>query len=155
MKNPLRTRFMKHFPVWLVIQAKAQLREQGFEVDETSQNPLHWVRVADYCQYLLDELHESPYAQPALNRPVVQPPSLVPAHKPAPNESIFSALEVVGAIRGVHLVADRRGGYALTVKLDIPGTGKVYRYGRLLDASGVEALIYRWLAKGYWTPDKQ
>ncbi len=155
MKNPLRNTFLKHFPIWCVIQATASLREQGFEVDATSQNPLHWAQVADHCQFILDQLHESPYAQPADDRPAVLAPRHIPTpHYPAKSD-VFTALAALGALRGVHLVADSRGGFSLTVKVTLQTGQRVYRYGRLLNADGVEDLIYRWLRKGYWTPDKQ
>lgn len=155
MKNPLRNRILAHIPIWAVMKAEADLESRGYEIDRASTDVLYLTELRERGIHYTAAARETTYAQPDNDRPAVRPPALVPAIYPSSAFTIAASVEIVGTIRGLHLVAHPRGGYSLTLKITIPGKGHFYRYGRLLRADQLEEVISRWLAKGYWTPDKQ
>jgi hypothetical protein len=85
----------------------------------------------------------------------VRAPVQLPVLTPAPTASALDRISVVGALRGLHLVAAPNGGFSLTLKATLHSGQKVYRYGYIERLDQVEEVLSRWLEKGYWTPDKQ
>lgn len=155
MKNPLRNRILANRPIWSVQKALESLSTLAVHVTPDSTDPLLWQEVRDRALFFEEQARESPYAQPDDARPAVRAPAVVPAIYPAPSFSFIASLEAVGTVRGIHLATDSRGGYSLTVKLTLQNGGRVYRFGRLQRADQLEEVIAKWLAKGYWTPDRQ
>lgn len=135
---------------WAFIDAM----NNGFTVKDTAVNPLciSWMcaRIELYREAISNEprAREVPVSTAVPSPDVVPPP---PSQAPA---DIFAAIQDVGSLRGLYLVGDGGGGYTVTVKILHKSRGRVYRYGRLRDASQLGTLIRQWNREDRWTPDK-
>jgi len=69
-------------------------------------------------------------------------------------QSRFEFLSRVGIVRGLYVVLAPDGKYTVTLKVLHPRFGNAYRYGRVPSLAAVWDVLYLWVEKDYWTPDK-
>ena len=92
--------------------------------------------------------------RPSDRRPVEQLPFPVPEDGFKAGQSAFETLSRVGIVRGLYVVLTPDGKYSVTLKVLHPRFGNAYRYGKCASLAAVWDVLYRWVEKDYWTPDK-
>lgn len=135
---------------WAFIDAM----NNGFSVRDTIGNPfcIQWMltRLEIYREAQRHGEHRE--ERPA--RADVPPPNRIPSTPHEASPDFLCALEDVGTVRGVYLVADGGGGYTATVKITDKNNRRVYRYGRLRQASGLAQMVLETIKDARWSPDK-
>lgn len=128
--------------------------DAGFTPQDTVKNPACVRLMIEKADLYLAAQKPLPGLEVAPVSPTKPASKPVPTDTPSPPESLFKAISSVGALRGLYVVLDGMGRYAVTLKITHPTRGSVYRFGRVPHERDIEPLIRLWLAKGEWTPDK-
>lgn len=84
----------------------------------------------------------------------VRAPEPIPNAPPAPATDAYERLQALGTVRCVRVAPLSTGGFSLLVRIDIPGRGRVYRYGNIRRRDDAASLIHKWIDKDYWTRDR-
>lgn len=142
------------YPLSLRKWAHIDALNHGWSVKDTVSNPrcIEWMTIR--CEVLLESERTTPSPRPTVDRPDVPAPHVIPDTDYEASSDFFGTLAGVGTLRGLHLVADGRGGYTATIKITLPDGRQVYRYGRLHAPVQLVSMLEHTILKDRWTPDK-
>lgn len=93
--------------------------------------------------------------RPMPSRPSVSDKPQKEAYSKGRLEDCLQALDDLGDLRGLYVSVSPKGTLRVTLKMFLPASGRVYRYGECEVLEDVPRLLLHWCAAGYWTPDKQ
>lgn len=149
-----QTDIIRRYPLQSRAWALVDALNNGWTPKQTAHDP-------DCIAWMLTRLelytaakHGVHITRPTLERPVIPAPSTVSIDYEQANLSFWRTLADVGALRGLHLVSDGRGGYTATIKITLQDGRQVYRYGRLQSPDGIEQMLEHTVRNDRWTPDK-
>lgn len=115
---------------------------------------VYWSAFLDACKRIAQRLSRSAPSRPASNRTNVRTPVKLPTVPIERETDAVARLQSIGTLRSLRVTPAAPTGWAVLVRLKLPGKGRVYRYGIVHRREDAEDLIHRWIDKGYWTPDK-
>lgn len=141
---------------WAAFTEVAQLLfHRGEELLPYSTNKPYW----EHFGYELKQWHKR-HAEP--RRPGrhsrsadVRAPRAVSPQCPSTVPDAFSKLQAVASVRSFSVTLTSDGDYMVVVKVTLGDKRPYYRFGRVKQFRDAYPLLEHFVAKQYWTPDRQ